>query len=101
MNRSVRVLLVTKSTGGVAEYIRWLVQGINRGKFSLLVVCLSENSPEFAEELRRVYDVQAISYAMNRYHVEVISDGRVRLRLPRLTAEQHVDLGHAHASKPG
>jgi glycosyltransferase involved in cell wall biosynthesis len=101
MNRSVRVLLVTKSTGGVAEYIRWLVQGINRGKFSLLVVCLSENSPEFAEELRQVYDVQAISYAMNRYHVDVISDARVCFQLARLIREHQFDLVHAHASKPG
>ena len=101
MKRSVRVLLVTKSTGGVAEYIRWLVHGIDREKFSLLVVCLSENSPEFAEELRQAYGVQAISYSMNRYKVDLISDTRVGLQLARLIRGHQFDLIHAHASKPG
>jgi|SRR5687768_4301256 len=101
MKRPVRVLLVTKSTGGVAEYIRWLVQGIDREKFSLTVVCLSENSPEFAEELRQAYGVQSISYAMNRYKVDVISDARVGLQLAKLIRGHQYDLIHAHASKPG
>lgn len=101
MNRPVRVLLVTKSTGGVAEYVRWLVQGIDRDKFSLLVVCLSENGPEFAEELRQAYGVQSISYAMNRYTVDVISDARVGLQLAKLIRGHQFDLIHAHASKPG
>ena len=48
MNLPVRILLITKSTGGVAEYVRWLVQGIDRNKFSLTVACLSENGREFA-----------------------------------------------------
>jgi len=101
MKRSVRVLLVTKSTGGVAEYIRGLVQGIDREKFSLTVVCLSENSPEFAAELRQAYGVQSISYAMNRYKVDVISDARVGLQLAKLIRGHQFDLIHAHASKPG
>lgn len=101
MNRSVRVLLVTKSTGGVAEYIRWLVQGIDREKFSLLVVCLSENSPEFADELRQAYGVQSISYTMDRYKVDLISDTRVGFQLAKLIREHQFDLIHAHASKPG
>ncbi len=101
MNRSMRVLLVTKSTGGVAEYIRWLVQGIDREKFSLSVVCLSENGPEFAEELRQAYGVQAISYAMNRYQIDLISDARVGFQLAKLLRGHQFDLIHAHASKPG
>jgi glycosyltransferase involved in cell wall biosynthesis len=101
MNRSVRVLLVTKSTGGVAEYVRWLVQGIDKQKFSLLVVCLSENSLEFAEELRQVHGVESISYSMDRYEVDVISDTRVGLQLAKLIREHQFDLIHAHASKPG
>jgi len=101
MKRSVRVLLVTKSTGGVAEYIRWLVQGIDREKFSLVVVCLSENGAEFAEELRQAYSVWSISYAMNRYNVDVISDARAGLQLAKLIREHPFDLIHAHASKPG
>jgi glycosyltransferase involved in cell wall biosynthesis len=101
MKRPVRVLLVTKSTGGVAEYIRWLVQGIDREKFSLMVVCLSENGSEFAEELRQDYGVQSISYAMNRYKVDIISDARVYIQLARLLRGHPFDLIHAHASKPG
>lgn len=101
MNSVLRVLLVTKSTAGVAEYIRWLVAGFDREMFSLTVACLSENGPEFAEELRRVHGVQAISYAMNRYKVDLISDARVGLWLAKLVRRHEFDLIHAHASKPG
>ena len=101
MNAATHVLLVTKSTGGVAEYIRWLVAGIDKERFSLTVACLSENGPEFAEELRRVYGVQALSHAMNRYRVDPVSDALAGLWLARLMRNLKFDLIHAHASKPG
>jgi glycosyltransferase involved in cell wall biosynthesis len=96
-----RILLVTKSTGGIAEYIRWLVQGIDTESYSLTVACLSENSTEFAAELRQKYHVGAMSYAMNRYKVDPLSDARLGLQLMRLLRSHRFDLVHAHGSKAG
>lgn len=101
MDTCIRILLVTKSTGGVAEYIRWLVNGIDHSRFHVVVACLSENSNEFAEELRQRNGVEAISYPMNRYKVDPVSDARVVLRLIKLIRSRKIDLIHAHASKPG
>jgi glycosyltransferase involved in cell wall biosynthesis len=101
MKSAMRILLVTKSTGGVAEYIRWLVTGLDKERFLLTVACLSENGPEFAKELHRVYGVQTLSYAMNRYKVDLVSDVRAGLWLARLMRNRKFDLIHAHASKPG
>ena len=101
MRRPLRVLLVVKSTGGVAEYIRWLIYGIDREKFSFTVACLSENGREFAAELRQVAGVQTLHYEIDRYNVDLVSDTRVGLQLMELIRSQHFDLIHAHASKPG
>lgn len=101
MNVPIRVLLVVKSTGGVAEYVRWLIHGIDREKFSFTVACLSENGREFASELRELDGVQTFSYDIDRYNVDLISDTRVGLQLMKLIRSHEFDLIHAHASKPG
>ena len=101
MRLPLRVLLVVKSTGGVAEYIRWLIYGIDREKFSFTVVCLSENGKEFASELRQLPGVQTLYYDIDRYNVNLITDTRVGLQLMKLIRSQEFDLIHAHASKPG
>jgi glycosyltransferase involved in cell wall biosynthesis len=101
MSVPIRVLLVVKSTGGVAEYIRWLILGMDRETFSFTVVCLSENGREFASELRQLADVQTLHYEIDRYSVNLISDTRVGLQLMKLIRLNKFDLIHAHASKPG
>ena len=101
MSRPLRVLLVVKSTGGVAEYIRWLIYGMDRENFSFTVACLSEKGREFAAELRQVDGVQAFHYEIDRYNVDLVSDTRVGLQLMELIRSRHFDLIHAHASKPG
>lgn len=99
--RPLRILLVTKSTGGVAEYVRQLALGLNPADFELTVACLSENGPEFAAELRQTAGVQAFSLQMNRYKVDPWSDAQVCLALARRLRQERYDLVHAHASKPG
>lgn len=101
MSTHLRLLLVTKSTGGVAEYIRWLVSGIDKDRFHLTVACLSEYGEEFAEELHRHNGVQAVHYAMNRYKIDPLFDLRVFFQLSKLIRSQRFDVIHAHASKPG
>jgi glycosyltransferase involved in cell wall biosynthesis len=101
MNRPIRLLLVTKSTGGVASYIRALVHGLDQKKFSITVACLSENGKEFSAELRQIDGVQAFSMAMNRYKINPFTDARVAYELFRHIRNGQYDLIHAHASKPG
>lgn len=101
MNHPYRILLVTKSTAGVAEYVRQLVRGMDRSKFSFTVACLSEGGPEFAAELSQVSGVQAFSLEMNRYRIAPLSDAKVLFCLARYIRNSDFDLVHAHASKPG
>ena len=101
MNEKIRVLLVTKSTGGVAEYIRWLVHGLDRAQFSLTVACLSENGAEFAAELAQIEGIEAFILPMNRYKINPVSDFRLILKIRSILKENTFDLVHAHASKPG
>jgi glycosyltransferase involved in cell wall biosynthesis len=101
MNRRLKLLLVSKSTGGVASYIRMLVKGLDREKFDITVACLSENGQEFAEELRQNYKVDAFSLAMNRYKINPLTDARVLIQLSARIRRERYDLIHAHASKPG
>ncbi len=96
-----RLLLVTKSTGGIAEYIRWLIQGLDRQRFQVTVVCLSENNQVFAEELRKNYAVETVRFDMNRYRVNLFSDSLLGLKLARLMRSGEFDLIHAHGSKAG
>jgi len=101
MSQPYRVLLVTKSTAGVAEYVRQLVQGMDRSRFSFTVVCLSEGGAEFAAELSKISGVQALSMEMNRYRIDPLSDARVFIHLAKYIRAGDFDLIHAHASKPG
>lgn len=97
----IRLLLVTKSTGGVAAYIHMLVKHLNREKFNITVACLSENGPEFAAELKAEFGVETFSLAMNRYKVNPLTDTRVLFKLASHIRKEKYDLIHAHASKAG
>lgn len=101
MTRPLRILEVTKSTAGVAEYVRWLAAGLDPAQFELTVACLSENGAEFAAELKRRWGLNAFPLAMNRYKIDPLSDARLALRLRGLIRQGRYDLIHAHASKPG
>lgn len=101
MSDPIRLLIVTKSTGGVASYVRALVKGLDRENFSITVACLSENGKEFSAELMRNYGVQSFSLDMSRYKVNPITDLRVFLKLLNHIRKYRYDLIHAHASKPG
>ncbi len=101
MSQPLHVLQVTKSTGGVAEYVRWLVNGLDRSQFSQTVICLSENGPQFAAELAQLQGVTAFSLSMNRYQIDPFSDSQVAFQLAKIIRRGHFDVVHAHASKPG
>lgn len=92
---------MTKSTGGVAEYVHQLVRGMDKSLFEISVACLSENSPEFAALLAAYPGVKTFSLEMNRYKVDLLSDLKVLIALYRHLKNTKYDLIHAHASKPG
>jgi glycosyltransferase involved in cell wall biosynthesis len=101
MSGPIHVLEISKSTGGVGSYLRWLAQGFDHTRYKLTFVCLSEGGPELAADLHRIAGVRAISFAMNRYKIDPLSDARVLIRLAQIIRGEHFDLIHAHTSKPG
>jgi len=101
MNPKIRILFVTKSTGGVAEYVHVLVRNLDRKIFDISAACLSENGPEFAALLSTYPDVKTFSLEMNRYQVDFLSDLKVFFALYKHIRNGNYDLIHAHASKPG
>ncbi|MEW5829393.1 MAG: glycosyltransferase family 4 protein [Chloroflexota bacterium] len=101
MMAGLRVLQVSKSTGGVGQYLRWLVHGLDKERFEVTAVCLSEGGEKLADELSRVDGVRALSLEMERYRINPLTDARVWWKLRRLIRQGGFDLIHAHTSKPG
>jgi glycosyltransferase involved in cell wall biosynthesis len=97
----IHVFQVAKSTGGIGEYIRWIVGGLDKRRFRLTVACLSDGGPELAAELSRLSGVYAFSLGMTRFKIDPLSDSRVFFQLARIIRRERFDLIHAHVSKPG
>jgi glycosyltransferase involved in cell wall biosynthesis len=96
----IRVLEVSKSTGGLGTYMRWLADGIDRSRFALTYVCLSDGAAALAEELS-ARGWTALSWQMNRYKINPFTDAQVIWRLFKLIRREKFDLIHAHGSKGG
>ena len=97
----IRVLEIGKSTAGIGTYLRWLAQGLDLERFHLTFACLSERGAELAEELGSIKDIQATSWPMNRFKINIFSDLLLTLRIARLIRDGDFDLVHAHGSKAG
>jgi glycosyltransferase involved in cell wall biosynthesis len=97
----IRILEVSKSTGGLLTYMRWLAHGIDRERFDMTFACLSENGRELAEELARIPGTHTLSWPMNRFKINIASDARVIFRLAKLLRSGQFDIVHGHGSKAG
>lgn len=97
----IKVLEIGKSTAGIGTYLRWLAQGLDLDLFELTFVCLSEKGAELAEELGAIKDIKSISWPMNRFKIDPLSDFRLTLRIACLIRSENFDLVHAHGSKAG
>lgn len=97
----IRVLEIGKSTAGIGTYLRWLAQGLDVERFQLTFACLSEGGMALADELGSIKDIRAISWPMNRFKVDPVSDLLLTLRIARLIRAEKFDLIHAHGSKSG
>ena len=96
-----RILIVSKSTGGLATYMRWLAAGLDSSRFDLTFICLSEGGQELADELSKLPGVHAVHWKMERFKINLFTDAQVIVRLARYIREHHFDLIHAHAAKAG
>lgn len=101
MKSPIRVLQVSKSTGGVGQYLRTLVTYLDKERFQVTVVCLSDGGDELAAELSKIDGVQAHSLSMNRFKINLFTDAQVLIKLARIIRQGNFDLIHAHTSKPG
>jgi glycosyltransferase involved in cell wall biosynthesis len=97
----LRILFVSKSTGGLLTYMRWLASGLDLNRFQLTFVCLSEGGSDLAAELSHPPDIETLSWPMNRFRINPVTDAIIILRLFRLIRSQKYDLIHAHGSKAG
>jgi glycosyltransferase involved in cell wall biosynthesis len=97
----LRILFVSKSTGGLLTYMRWLASGLDLNRFQLTFACLSKGGPELAAELSRPPDIETLSWQMNRFKINPVTDALIILRLFRLLQARKFDLVHAHGSKAG
>lgn len=96
-----RILIVSKSTGGLATYMRWLARGLDSNRFELTFICLSEGGRELANELSQLPGVQTVSWEMERFKINLLSDAQVILKVRHFIREHGFDLIHAHAAKAG
>lgn len=97
----LRILQVSKSTGGVGQYVRSLVNGLDKQSFEITAVCLSQDGDKLATELSQIEGVHAVSLQMDRYKINPLSDLKVWWMLFQLIRRGNYDLIHAHTSKPG
>ena len=101
MKKPLHILQVSKSTGGVGQSLRTLVTHLDKDRFCVTAVCLSEGGDELAAELSNIDGVQAYSLRMNRFKINLFSDAQVLFKLARMIRKEKFDLIHAHTSKPG
>ena len=101
MKKPIHVLQVSKSTGGVGQYLRMLANLLDKERFQITAVCLSDGGNDLAAELSKIEGVRAASFQMNRFKIDPFSDSKVFIKLARLIRQDKFDLIHAHASKPG
>jgi glycosyltransferase involved in cell wall biosynthesis len=97
---TLRILSVTKSTGGLSIYNTRLVRKLQEYGFEVSVLCLSENNEQYAEELRG-YGLDAYTMDMERYAISVTSDLRLAREMTRFVREHQFDVVIGHGSKAG
>ncbi|MGH9381472.1 MAG: glycosyltransferase family 4 protein [Thermoanaerobaculia bacterium] len=96
----IRILGVTKSTGGLATYNRTLLEQLQDRGYSVSVVCLSEGSGAYARAFAK-REIPATSMDMARYTIAPFSDLKLAIRLVRHLRRNPVDLVIAHGAKAG
>lgn len=96
----IRVMIITKSTGGLASYNLRLCTGLDKDKFDLTIICLSDSNVEYANELSAL-GFRALPMEMERYAINFQSDlGLIRKLRDYLNKNPH-DIIMGLGSKSG
>ncbi|MBI5961165.1 MAG: glycosyltransferase family 4 protein [Chloroflexi bacterium] len=98
--KKIRLLSVTKSTGGLAQYNRRLCTRLDPQRFEVEVICLSENNTVYAAELNAL-GIHAIPMDMDRYRLNPAQDLKMAWRLWRHIRQNPYDILLGHGSKAG
>jgi glycosyltransferase involved in cell wall biosynthesis len=94
------LLVLSKSTGGLAAYNKALLAALDPARFDSHTLCLSENGAAYAAELAAL-GLSAESLAMARYRMDPVGDLRLVRRVLGILHERRPDVLLAHGSKAG
>lgn len=97
---SIKILSITKSTGGIAAYNSDLLQHLDRENFTSHSICLSDGAKSYADSLRS-NGLDASTFAMSRYKVDFLGDVRVLSYIVSTARKYKPDVIMCHGSKAG
>jgi glycosyltransferase involved in cell wall biosynthesis len=100
MTRRTSVLVLTKSTGGLAVYNRILLPELDPLRFDLHVLCLSEGGQAYAGDLAAA-GVSAEALAMDRYRIDPAGDLGLLRQVTAILRGRRPDVVVAHGAKAG
>ncbi len=96
----IRLVSITKSTGGLAHYNTELCKRLDRDRFDIHVICLSDNNKDYAQKLQGM-GISASTMDMDRYAINITSDWRLAQQLTQYIKDNHFDVMIGHGSKGG
>lgn len=96
----MRLMSVTKSTGGVAAINRSLCEQLSARGHAVSVVCLSQGNEAYARALEES-GIRTVRMEMERYSIAPLSDLGLVARLLRHVRKERPDLILAHGAKAG
>lgn len=96
----IKILALTKATGGIAFYNRMLLAALDPGRFESHTICLSDNAEAYAAALQ-AEGLSAEPFAMARYRIRPGGDLRVLRHVLKTARSRQADLLLCHGSKAG
>ncbi len=96
----LRILALTKSTGGLAFYNRALLLALDAARFESHTLCLSEGGARYAADLGAL-GLSAEPMAMARYRLDPLGDLRLLARVIATARARRPDVMVAHGAKAG
>lgn len=96
----IRLVSVTKSTGGLAHYNTELCKRLDRDRFDIHVICLSDGNKAYAEKLQSM-GIPASTMDMDRYAINVTGDWRLAQQMTKFIKDNNFDVMIGHGSKGG
>ncbi|WIY27734.1 glycosyltransferase [Parasedimentitalea psychrophila] len=96
----IRILALTKSTGGISFYNKMLLAALDPAKFESHTICLSDNAEAYAANLQAAGQSAEV-FAMARYRISPASDLAVLRHVLAVARDRRSSLLLGHGSKAG